>query len=166
VAGVVQPGVVGVVVFIAAMMSAVTTVCPRFRLERRFAFADGAAETARHFGQNVVGLKAQSATAPLGQDLHRHMPVAEVVGGAGKEERRVGDDFNQFFRRGEDFDDGIAFFGQQSVAVVQVVAAFEEDAGIPPRGQSDFQAAAFAFVVDEGDGVGGWALGAAVEDQE
>lgn len=38
---------------------------------------------------------------------------------------------------------------------MQVVAAFEKDAGFLARCKSDFQAAALAFVVGKGDRVGG-----------
>ena len=88
------------------VMPAMRTVGARFRLERRFGFADRAAQAAHHLGQHVVGLEAQLAAVLGRQDLHRHVAVAEVVGGTGEEQRAVGDGLDQFFRRGEDFDDG------------------------------------------------------------
>ena len=113
----------------------------------------------------MVGLEAQLAAVIGRQDLHRHMAVAEVVGRAGEEQRAVGDGLDQLFRRGEDFDNGRAIFGRQLVAAVQVVAAFEEDAGFGAGSERHLQATALAFVVGQRHRVGGGGIGALVEDQ-
>ena len=133
------------------MMAAVRTrVCPigtGFGLEGGFGFVHRAAQSFDHFGEYVVGLEAQFAAVVGGQNLYGYVAIAEMVGGAGEEQGGVGGGFDQFFRGGEDFDDGAAVFGQELVAAVQVVAAFQEDAGFKAGGEFDFQAAAFAFVV-------------------
>ena len=77
-----------------------------------------------------------------------------MIGGTGKEQRRVGCSLDQFLWRGDDLDDCRSFFGQQSIATVQMIAAFEEDAGFASRCKGHLQSAALAFVVDEGDRVG------------
>ncbi len=156
-AGVVQVGRRLVIAMMA--MTAMRTIGAGFRLERRFGFADRAAQAAHHLGQHMVGLEAQLAAVLGRQNLHRHVAVAEVVGGTGEEQRAVGDGLDQLFRRGEDFDDGAAVFGRQLVAAVQVVAAFEEDAGFGAGGERYLEAAALAFVVGERDRVGGGVLG-------
>ena len=160
-AGVVQAGVLLVVVVamvMTAVRSRICSICTRFRLERRFDFGDRATDSLDHLGQYVIGLEAQRAAVGCRQDLHRHVAVAEVVGRSGEKERRVGGGFDELLRRGEDFDDGGAVLGQQPVIAVQVVAAFEKDAGFLARCKSDFQAAALALVVGECDGVGGWVV--------
>lgn len=110
VAGIVQPGmlfaVMIVIVIAAVVMAAMCAVGSGFGLERRFDFGDRAADSLDHFSEHVVGLKAQRAAVGCRQDLHRHVAVAEMVGGAGKEQRGVGVRLDQLFRRGEDFDDG------------------------------------------------------------
>ena len=160
-AGIVQVGRRLVVVMV---MTAMRTISAGFRLERRFRFADRAAQAPGHVGQHVIGLEAQLAAVFVWQDLHRHVPVAEMVGGAGEEQRAVGDGLDELFRRGEDFDDGAAIFSRQPVATMQVIAAFEEDAGFGAGSERDFEAAALAVVVGEGDGVGGGGLGALGKD--
>ena len=165
VAGVVQGRVFGIVIVAMMVMADVRAMRAGFRLERRFGLADGAAQPLHHLGQHVIGLETQLAAVFGRHDLHRHMAVAEVVGGAGEEQRAGGDGFDQFFRCGEDLDDGRAVFGDQLVAAVQVVAAFEKDAGFGARSQRHLEAAALAFVVGQRDRVGGGLLGALVEDQ-
>ena len=99
------------------------------------------------------------------QDLHRHVAVAEVVGSAGEEQRAVSDGFDQLFRGGEDFDDGRAILGGEPVAAMQMVAAFEENAGFGTGGQRDLEAAALAFIVGERHRVGGGGAGALAEGE-
>ena len=53
-------GIVQIRLFITVMLMA-TAVSTGFRLERRFALADGTAEATQHFSQDVVSLKAQLA---------------------------------------------------------------------------------------------------------
>ncbi len=67
--------------------------------------------------------------------------------------------------RGADFDDGRAVFGDQLVATVQVIAAFEEDAGFSAGSERYFQAAALTLVVGQRHRVGGGGAGALVEDE-
>ena len=122
-------------------------------------------QATHHGGEDVVGLEAQLAAVGSGQNLHRHMAVAEVVGGAGEEQRAVGDGLDQPFRRGEDFDNGRTVFRRQLVAAVQVVAALKKNAGFGAGSQLDLEAAALAFVVGERHRVGGGLLRALVEDQ-
>ena len=107
-------GVVGVGRFVA--MRVLPAVGAGFRLERGFGFDHRATKTAHHFRQHVVGLEAQAATAGFGDDLHRHVAVAEMVGGAGEELGIAGDGLDQFFRRGQDFDHRATILGRQSVA--------------------------------------------------
>ena len=78
------------------------------------------------------------------------MAVAQVVGGAGEEQRVVGDRLDQPFGRGDDFDDSGVVLGGEPVAAVQMIAAFEEDARFGPRGERHLEPAAFAFVIGEG----------------
>ena len=89
--------------------------------------------------------------------------VRRIVG----DERGVaGDGLDQFFRRGQDFDHRATILGRQSVAAVQIGAAFEENSGLATGGQGDLEAAALAFVIGEGDGVGGIFGGFAGEDDQ
>ena len=75
----------GMIVIVTMMvMTAVRPVGTRFGLERRFGFADRAAEALCHLGQHMVGLEAQPAAVFSRQNLHRHMPVTKVVGGTGE----------------------------------------------------------------------------------
>ena len=109
VAGVVQAGVLLVVVVamvMTAVRSRICSICTRFRLERRFDFGDRATDSLDHLGQYVIGLEAEHAAVVGRQDLHRYVAVAEMVRGAGEEQWRVGGGFDQLLRRGEDFDDG------------------------------------------------------------
>ena len=107
-----------------------TTVSASFRLKRRLALADGTAEATPHFSQNVVSLEAQFAAVYSRQYLHRDVTVAKVVGSTGKEQRAGGDGFDQFLRRGANFDDGTVFFSLQFAAILQIVAAFEKNASL------------------------------------
>ena len=124
-AGVVQVGRWLLVVAMMAM-TAVRAIGTGLWLEGSFGFADAATQAFDHFSQHMVGLETQLATVFGRQNLHRDMPVAEVVGGAGEEQRAVGDGLDQPFRRGKDFDDGAAVFGRQFFAAVQMVAALKK----------------------------------------
>ena len=113
VAGVVQPGVllaVMVMCFIAmitVMVMMVTAVCAigtRFRLERRFDFADDAAQTLDHLGQHVIALKAQDTAAVRGQNLHRDVAIPQVISRTRKQQGRTCNDLDQLFGRSDDFD--------------------------------------------------------------
>jgi len=147
------------------MVATVCSVRARFRLERRFGIAHRATQPLHHFSQHVVDLEAQLATVVGGQDLHRYVAIAKVVGGAGEEQRTVGDGFDELFRRGENFDNGRAVICCQLVTPLQVVAPFEEDACLAAGSERHLQAAALAFVVGERDGVAGGGRSASVQDQ-
>ena len=164
VAGVVQVSrVIRFVVMV--MVAAVRSVSAGFRLERRFRFANRTAQASNHVGQNVVGLDTQPSTISFRNDLYRDVAIAQMIGRAGKEQGGIGNGFDQFFRGGDDFDNAAAVFGQQSVAAVQMVAAFQENAGFGARSESHTQAAAFAFVVGQRDAVAGGLVGSSVEYQ-
>ena len=109
--------VVAMMVMSTVMMPAVGAVSTGLRLKRRDRFADATTESLGHVCQYVVGLEAQDATVRVRHDLHRHVPVAKMVSGAGEEQRRIGDGFDQFLRRSEDFDDGTVI-GPQAIAIV------------------------------------------------
>ncbi len=97
VAGMMQIGLHLIVGFIRMGMTRVAAISAGFGLEGGFAFAHCATQTFDHLGQNVICLEAQLATVCRGQNLYRHMAVAEVVGGAGKKERVIGDGLDQLF---------------------------------------------------------------------
>ena len=63
------------------------------------------------------------------------------------------------------FNDGAAVFGRQSVAALQVVAAFEKDPRLATGRQGHLETATFALVVSEGDGIGGRERRSAVENE-
>ena len=111
VAGVVQAGmllvmVVAVVVMMPAMRTRMCPIRTRFRLEGRFDFGDRATDSLDHLGQYVIGLETERAAVGCRQDLHRHVAVAKVVGRSCEEQGCIGGGFDQFLRRGQDFDDG------------------------------------------------------------
>lgn len=85
------------------------------------------------------------------------IPVPPPGGGGGG--------LDQLFGGGEDFDDSACVLRQQPVATVQVVAASEEDPRFLAGSEHDFQAAALALVVGQGDRIGSRCLGALIEDQ-
>ena len=88
-------GVVQVRQRIVVMMTGVYAVGARLRLERRLGLGDGASEATCHLGQHVVGLEAQTAAAGLGNDLHRYVAIAQVVGGAREEQGCAGNGLDQ-----------------------------------------------------------------------
>ena len=57
------------------------------RFEGGCRFADGTPQATHHFCQNVVGMETQAAATRLCNDLHCDMPVSQVVGSAGEEQR-------------------------------------------------------------------------------
>jgi hypothetical protein len=125
VAGIVQVGGIVVVVMPAAVGAGLG-------LEGCLDLGDATTEALDHVGQHVVGLEAQPAAGLGGQDLHRHVAVAQVVGGAGEEQRAVGDGLDELLGGGDDLDDGAAVVGNQPVATLQVLARSRK---MPPRGR-------------------------------
>jgi hypothetical protein len=88
-------------------------------IEWRFDLADVATETDQHLGEDVIGLKAQKALA----ELHRHVPVAEMIGGTDQLEGSSRHELRAApFRRRLDFDH-TAVAGQQAVAMRSTVPA-------------------------------------------
>ena len=69
--------------------------------ERRCHRLDGCGKTLEHFCEHVVRGDAQESVA----DLHRHMAVAQVIGGARKVLGRAAGDVQYLFGLRDDFDD-------------------------------------------------------------
>lgn len=92
----------------------VRAVGATFGIEGRLDLADRATEAEQHFGQHMIRLEAQEVLAKL----HRHMPIAEMVGGTAELQTIAGVDFEQRFRGGLDFDHP-PVAGKQTVAMPQ-----------------------------------------------
>lgn len=109
--------VIVAVVVMAVIVSVLTGGCdrvgPAFRLERRFDFHDLAAERSNERGHAIRALQANT----IGQDLHRHVAVAERMGDF-RERRNVSAHFDEFFRSRDDFN-GVAVIEQQCVVGAQ-----------------------------------------------
>ena len=85
-----------------------------FRIERRVNLRDLAAKPARHVLDHRVTANANA----IGKNLHRQVPVSEVIGEAREVARFANADFRQRFRRGDDFDE-TAVFQHERVAATQ-----------------------------------------------
>ncbi len=97
-----------------SMAVAMRLIGARCGLERRFDFNGFHAKPPDHFGDHVVAPEPQPKTP----DFHRQVPVAEVPRQCAKMLRAFASDFEQFFWRGDDFDQPI-IFKRQSVTIAQ-----------------------------------------------
>ena len=156
VAGIVQGGVFGFVIIAMMVMAAVCSISARFRLERRFGFADRAAQAPSPFrrargrsGSAVCRRSRWAESAPAHGGCRGGRRRGRRVAGCRRRPRSAFPARRGSRRRHEPSS------ASQFVAAVQVVAAFEEDAGLGAGSQRDFQAAALAFVVGERHRVGG-----------
>ena len=108
---------------------------------------------AQHVGQHMVGLDFQVVRL----QLDRHMPVAQVVGGAhqvkGAAVLGAGGDAQHGLRRGFDTDER-AVFGHQHIATAHHVAAWQKHAQGTSGTVGGVKAAFLAGVPVQGDGVG------------
>ncbi|KAI3491523.1 hypothetical protein L1887_44144 [Cichorium endivia] len=91
----------------------------RFRFKRQAGVGHLQTELAQHVVENVVVVIAQLA----GRDLQRHVAVAQVVAGAGEQERIGAAHHGNRLRGGDHFDDLAAVVGRQQVAPAQQQAA-------------------------------------------
>lgn len=156
-------GSLGIVVTVA--MAPVGAIGTGFRLEGRFGCGHVTTQTAEHFRQHVVGLEKQTAAVCGGQDLHGDMSVAQVVGGPGEEERRIGCCLDQGLRSGDDLDHQRALLGGQTVTALEVVSTLQEYSRFPPGSERHLDSTAFALVVGEENGIGRRGVGPSIENQ-
>ena len=85
----------GIVPYVRFVRMMVPAVSARFGFKGSRRLADGTPQPTHHFGQDVIRLEAQAATARLRDNLYRDVPVSQVIGGTCKEQRRGGNRFNQ-----------------------------------------------------------------------
>jgi hypothetical protein len=110
---------------------------PGLRVERRAHFADRRTQQFQHLAQHRVAFQEQR----IAGDLHRHVPVAEVIGGDNERAPRRCAYRVQFLDCG-DHPDRAAITGQQHVAIAQHGAARQEETGFLAIVQAHQQAAA------------------------
>lgn len=145
--------VVAVIVAMSAVIMAVPAVGMSFvgaalRLERTLHCFDGAAQTAHHLRQHVIGLDVDG----VARDFCGRVPVADVPSYPGQPRLRLGADFEQGLRGRNHLDqttifklEGIAAFNGHRLLQVQ------QERGTIGAGQR--HPAAMATLVVEHDGV-------------
>ncbi len=116
-------------------------VSARLGLEGRDDAAHLRTQLLKHILENVVGRDAQES----GADLHCHVPIAEVVGRAGKLARRAALDVHEAFKLCNDRND-TSIRSRDQVAAAQHLAARQQDGNRFARRQLGVKAGFLALL--------------------
>jgi hypothetical protein len=138
------------VLCVAMVVSAV--IGAAFGLEWRFERDDAGAELFGELGKNVIAPDAQG----VAEHLDRYMAVAEMPGDAGEMLRIGAADFEQRFRRSDDFDEAAVLQHQRIAAMEPRRRGQIEDEG-EPVGTGQRYPPTMPVAVIEHDAIGGGA---------
>ena len=110
-------------------------------LERSLERFDARAQAPQHGLEHVIGGDAQE-TVP---DLHRHVPVTQMVGCPRQVRRRLAADVQHFLGLGNDFDDA-AVTGDDQIATAQDFSAWQQQTHLFTRSERGSEPALLARI--------------------
>jgi hypothetical protein len=141
--------VVGVCIVVIVVVAR-RSIGAALRIEWRLDLDNASAELRRHFRYDVIAPDAQRFC----QHLRRQVPVSQMPSNAGEMERIVAADFQQGFRRSDDFDQP-SVFQHQHVAAAQPGCHWQIEQKAKPFCRCHGKAAAVPIIVIEHDAICG-----------